>query len=257
MASERSVLPMPADWGASFAAMPDADAAALIRAAYAAAAGQSVTIDAAATPTAAAFWPLLASAFERIRTARAEHVEHQRAAARARWEKKPDNAGTMPDNAGQCRNDAGTMPDDAYTNTDANTDNAEKETSLTGGKEKGGAFSLANAKKGGFKRWTEGDFRASVDEAIRQHPDLEEYREQFEAYWLEPDTRGRPRYQLEKTWHTAGRLATWRSRALARPAVKLRPAYNAADPATWAAGSGRAVPDDEYYWDNGQEVKHG
>jgi hypothetical protein len=230
---------MPADWGPSFDAMPDADAAALIRAAYAAAAGQTVTIDAAATPTAAAFWPLLASAFERIRAAREEHVEQRRAAARSRWDKKGDaekcgdHAEAMRNDAKRCGDHAEAMRGDAYVNVDVNTDTEEKETPLTGSKEKGGAFSLANAKKGGFKRWSEGDFRASVDEAIRQHPDLEEYREQFEAYWLEPDTRGRPRYQLEKTWQTAGRLATWRSRAQSRPVVKLRPAFNAADPSTW------------------------
>ena len=124
MKNSMEILPLPGDWQQSFQNMPDADAAALIRAAYAHQAGEPVDIPESAA-MAKVFWPLMAAALERISAARREKSERQKAAANARWGKRsgsmPDDAGSMPDDAGGMPNDAGGMPDDAYTNTNTNT----------------------------------------------------------------------------------------------------------------------------------------
>lgn len=96
----------------------------------------------------------------------------------------------------------------------------QKETSLTGSKEKG--FSLPDPKAPvvlrpvDFKKWSEADFLASVDVACAKNVDYNLIAPEFQRYWLEPDPRGRFRFQLQKTWSTAGRLATWARNAAAR-----------------------------------------
>ena len=112
MKNSTEILPLPGDWQQSFQNMPDADAAALIRAAYAHISGEPVDIPEAAG-MAKVFWPLMAAALDRLFSARSARSEHQRNAAKARWGRR---AGSMPD-------DAGSMPDDAYTNTNTNTEN--------------------------------------------------------------------------------------------------------------------------------------
>ena len=60
-----------------------------------------------------------------------------------------------------------------------------------------------------FTKWSQEDFIASVYAAIGKNQDFAEFREEFCRYWLEPDKKGRFRFALQKTWSTAGRLATW------------------------------------------------
>ena len=64
-----------------------------------------------------------------------------------------------------------------------------------------------------FSKWEESDFIASVYAAIGRNQEFAQYREEFCRYWLEPDKKGRPRFKLQKTWQTAGRLATWAKKA--------------------------------------------
>jgi len=64
----------------------------------------------------------------------------------------------------------------------------------------------------GFKGWSEDRFREDVREANTDGVLSDIETEEFIAFWLEPDCRGRPKYQLQKTWSTRRRMQT----ALAR-----------------------------------------
>ena len=64
-----------------------------------------------------------------------------------------------------------------------------------------------------YKRWSLEDFTASVDQVISGKPEYQEYREAFIRYWSEPDPKGKMRFTLQRTWLTAGRLATWAKNA--------------------------------------------
>ena len=123
MKNSMEILPLPGDWQQSFQNMPDADAAALIRASYSHLAGEEVVIPESAA-MAKVFWPLMAAALERISAARREKSERQKAAANARWGKRsgsmPEDASGMPNDAGSMPEDASGMPNDAYTNTNTN-----------------------------------------------------------------------------------------------------------------------------------------
>ena len=74
-----------------------------------------------------------------------------------------------------------------------------------------------------FSRWEESDFIASVYAAIGRNQEFAPFREEFCRYWLEPDKKGRPRFKLQKTWQTAGRLATWAKKAGKMPAPAAAP----------------------------------
>ena len=74
-----------------------------------------------------------------------------------------------------------------------------------------------------FSRWEESDFIASVYAAIGRNQEFAPFREEFCRYWLEPDKKGRPRFKLQKTWQTAGRLATWAKKAGKTPAPAAAP----------------------------------
>ncbi|MBQ9755734.1 MAG: hypothetical protein IJV93_13415 [Lentisphaeria bacterium] len=74
-----------------------------------------------------------------------------------------------------------------------------------------------------FSRWEESDFIASVYAAIGRNQAFAPFREEFCRYWLEPDKKGRPRFKLQKTWQTAGRLATWAKKAGKMPAPAAAP----------------------------------
>ena len=74
-----------------------------------------------------------------------------------------------------------------------------------------------------FSRWKESDFIASVYAAIGRNQEFAPFREEFCRYWLEPDKKGRPRFKLQKTWQTAGRLATWAKKAGKMPAPVAAP----------------------------------
>ena len=60
-----------------------------------------------------------------------------------------------------------------------------------------------------YKRWSLADFTSSVDQVITSKPEYQEHREAFIRYWTEPDPKGKMRFALQRTWLTAGRLATW------------------------------------------------
>ena len=60
-----------------------------------------------------------------------------------------------------------------------------------------------------FKRWDAETFRNSVRAAVEQDPDFAAIEAAFCDWWLESDPKGRPRFRLEKTWSTAGRLRSW------------------------------------------------
>ena len=64
-----------------------------------------------------------------------------------------------------------------------------------------------------YKRWSLDDFTASVDQVITSKPEYQEHREAFIRYWTEPDPKGKMRFSLQRTWLTAGRLATWAKNA--------------------------------------------
>ena len=49
---------------------------------------------------------------------------------------------------------------------------------------------------------------------VHSHPTYQPFFEQFINYWTEPNQKKtKMRFELEKTWHTMSRLATWKSRA--------------------------------------------
>lgn len=48
--------------------------------------------------------------------------------------------------------------------------------------------------------------------------DYKQFHEEFIRYWTEPNQKKtKMRFELEKTWHTLGRLATWKSRSNTKP----------------------------------------
>lgn len=53
------------------------------------------------------------------------------------------------------------------------------------------------------------DFQKEVN-SFTQYP--KEMLVLFHTYWSEPNTKGKMRFQLEKTWRTSNRLALWASR---------------------------------------------
>lgn len=97
-----------------------------------------------------------------------------------------------------------------------------KETILSDGKEKAPADASATTTTtiiessilpiADFGKWSKEQFTRSVASAVADHPEYKSVVEAFSQYWLEPDRRGRFRFALEKTWSTAGRLATWYKR---------------------------------------------
>lgn len=71
-----------------------------------------------------------------------------------------------------------------------------------------------------YVKWSEEQFRRSVSAAVEKHPEYKPCVEDFSRYWLEPDRKGKYRFALEKTWSTAGRLATWYQRQLQRGGIQ-------------------------------------
>ena len=72
-----------------------------------------------------------------------------------------------------------------------------------------------------FTKWSREEFIGSVYAAIGKNQDFAEFREEFCRYWLEPDKKGRFRFALQKTWSTAGRLATWAKKAPSKFPARL------------------------------------
>lgn len=84
-----------------------------------------------------------------------------------------------------------------------------------------------------FSKWGETEFRASVAKAVKDHPEYAADVEDFARYWLEPDKTGKPRFALQKTWATGGRLATWHQRSMNDRNGKGRQPLNAAGEGEW------------------------
>lgn len=117
--------------------------------------------------------------------------------------------GSQPDNS-----DAhGTPPDTSGTPADASGPIQEGEERLNGKnekKKKESPLAIPNP----FKKWTEEQFTTgatAINGQIAQCLDrlTDDQLKAFVEYWLEPNQRGTPRYQLEKTWDTRRRIATW------------------------------------------------
>ena len=72
-----------------------------------------------------------------------------------------------------------------------------------------------------FTKWSREEFIGSVYAAIGKNEAYAEFREEFCRYWLEPDKKGRFRFALQKTWSTAGRLATWSQKAAPKFPARL------------------------------------
>lgn len=62
-------------------------------------------------------------------------------------------------------------------------------------------------KEKSFKEFTEQDFK----EELKLHSEKysKEMLNDFFTYWTEPNEKGKMKFQLQKTWSTAGRLSTW------------------------------------------------
>jgi hypothetical protein len=62
-------------------------------------------------------------------------------------------------------------------------------------------------KRKSFKEFTEQDFI----EELKLHSEKysKEMLKDFFIYWTEPNEKGKMKFQLQKTWSTAGRLSTW------------------------------------------------
>lgn len=95
------------------------------------------------------------------------------------------------------------------------------------------SFVKSYMKAADFSKWGETEFRASVAEAVKAHPEYAADVEDFARYWLEPDKTGKPRFALQKTWATGGRLATWHQRSLNDRNGKGRQPLNAAGEGEW------------------------
>lgn len=61
--------------------------------------------------------------------------------------------------------------------------------------------------KKSFKNFTRDDFGAELKPFAEKYG--REMLKDFFIYWTEPDEKGNMKFQLQKTWSTAGRLSTW------------------------------------------------
>ena len=62
-------------------------------------------------------------------------------------------------------------------------------------------------KEKSFKEFTEQDFKEEVISYSEKYS--KEMLKDFFIYWTEPNEKGKMKFQLQKTWSTAGRLSTW------------------------------------------------
>ena len=58
-----------------------------------------------------------------------------------------------------------------------------------------------------YKKWDLQDFKKSITENKKSYQDL--MLTKFFNYWSEKDSKGKMKFQLQKTWETSKRLATW------------------------------------------------
>lgn len=67
---------------------------------------------------------------------------------------------------------------------------------------------------------------------VLSHPTYSDIHEAFIRYWTEPNQKGnKMKFELEKTWDTLGRLATWRSRQkqFTNKEVKIKSTFDIPD----------------------------
>ena len=81
-----------------------------------------------------------------------------------------------------------------------------------------------------FKRWNTEMFRNSVRAEVEKDPDFAAIEAAFCDYWLESDSKERPRFRLERTWSTAGRMRSWLRREEERRCFRAGPTFRAAAP---------------------------
>lgn len=95
-----------------------------------------------------------------------------------------------------------TVPDtDADRDADRDTDNNIRQDKIREDKKE------KVKKEKSFKEFTEQDFK----EELKLHSEKysKEMLKDFFIYWTEPNEKGKMKFQLQKTWSTAGRLSTW------------------------------------------------
>ena len=68
-----------------------------------------------------------------------------------------------------------------------------------------------NSKKNPFKKWSNEEFVNEIAKANEKSNLSKDECNKFYLYWTEPDANGVPKYKLNKTWSTAGRMSTWKS----------------------------------------------
>lgn len=94
------------------------------------------------------------------------------------------------------------IPDtDTDRDTDRDTDNNIRQDKIREDKKE------KIKKRKSFKEFTEQDFK----EELKLHSEKysKEMLKDFFIYWTEPNEKGKMKFQLQKTWSTAGRLSTW------------------------------------------------
>lgn len=194
----------------------------------------------------AALWREYKGRIDHDLEAYGERCEKNRDNAKKRWDAKDATAcNRIPKDATaskRMRNHA----KNADVDVDVEVDNL-KESVLTDAKEKPDAsappssfdrqpkketFVKSFMMAADFSKWGEAEFRASVAEAVKAHPEYATDVEDFARYWLEPDKTGKPRFALQKTWATAGRLATWHQRSLNDRNGSAKPSGFYRDPKT-------------------------
>ena len=184
--------------------------------------------------------------------------EAAREKANIRWKREAKASDrNAPAMQMQCTGNADAMQLQCNKEKDKDKDKNKRETLLTEGKEKvaADAGDTAAAEKESFVesslkptvdfgKWSEEQFKRSVSEAVCKHPEYKPCVEDFSRYWLEPDRRGKYRFALEKTWSTAGRLATWYAREVQRGNIQPQTTGWHRDPKT---GIVTGTADEESY----------
>jgi len=133
-----------------------------------------------------------------------ESSERARAAAKKRWDKvKGLNANAY----------ANALPEQSKSNASQNAKRGEER--------KGEESYLEALKKptkktnkplvNNFKKWSLEEFKNEVAEFGEEYST--DMKNSFYAYWTEPDSKGKMKFQLSKTWCTSRRLANWHNRS--------------------------------------------
>ena len=212
---KRDAMPFPFRWYDTLLALPENELRAMLAAMRDYAEKKVVPNFSGAL---AAAWNEIASRIDYDREKYLAICERNRENIRKRWETGEVSSDTTVYDR--------IRPYTKNTDGDGDGDGDIKETMLTHGKENASAsaslFSFSGHEDGicqssiqpgpNFKKWSSEQFTRSVDAAITERPEYAPHREAFIRYWTEPNGKGRSRFQLEKTWRTASRLATWHER---------------------------------------------